>query len=230
MARHRHGRSPAKSTVYYQEQCRLSATLPSGFGDKCTSSRTDFIPSWLQHVQTSYNDSSREVLRQASPVDPKGASWHPNGIPTIRIQSNYDAGRYQSSDLFIQDSPPQSPLAGQTCRHRHHESDLNSDYDGELDDRKGVYHSKNQISTPPGASLVEDNVFEKRPRRRTRQDRYNTVKAKDAGIRKQRARKPSTRVSKKGRLRSSREVMANFKSSAIANPNERITVLLPQIS
>ncbi|KAL7950602.1 hypothetical protein V8C42DRAFT_307004 [Trichoderma barbatum] len=214
---------PARSTVYHQDQCSQSVTLPSVSQSKCTCSRTDFIPSWLQHVQTSYNDTSPEAVRQASP-DPKETSWHPNDIPTVRIQSRYGPGRYQSSDLFIQDSPSPSPLAGQTCRHRHHESALNSDHGKDLDDRKGHYRSKTHVSTPSGASLVERDVFEKRPRRKTRKDRYTAVKSKDVGARKHQTKRSSTRVSKSGRLRSSRDIMANFKSSAITNPNERITL------
>ncbi|KAL6868678.1 hypothetical protein J3F83DRAFT_710138 [Trichoderma novae-zelandiae] len=225
MARHRHGRSPARnSAACHQNPCRHSAALPFASHDQCTPSRTDFIPSWLQHVQTSYYDSSREVPREASPVDALEASWHPNGIPNVRVPSSYDAGRYQSSDLFIQDTPSPAPPAIQTSRHRHYESDLHSDYDRVSDDRRGGYRSKPTISTPPPASVVKDDVFEKRPRRKTRQDRYNTVKSRDAVPTKKQAKKPSTRVSKMKRLRSSREVMANFKSSAITNPHERLTL------
>ncbi|KAL7909462.1 hypothetical protein GGI35DRAFT_383055 [Trichoderma velutinum] len=225
MARHRQDPSPARSTVYHQDQCSHSAILPSTSQSKCTCSRTDFIPSWLQHVQTSgmYNDTSRETPRQASP-GPGETSWYPNGIPTVHIQSNYDAGRYQASDVFIQDTPSPSSLAGQTARHHVHEPYLSNDYDKGLHGGKGHYHPKPHVSTPSGGSFAEHGIFEKQPRRKTRKDRYNAVKLKDARTGKQQTKKSSTRVSKNGRLRSSREIMANFKSSAITNPDERITL------
>lgn len=116
------------------------------------------------------------------------------------------------------------PSAVQRGRHHHYESDLHSDYKRTPVDRGGGYNSRTTLSTPPPASVVKDHVFEKRPRRKTRQDRYDTVKSKDAIPTKKQAKRSSTRVSKSGRLRSSREVMANFKSSAITNPTERITL------
>ncbi|UKZ51825.1 hypothetical protein TrVGV298_005589 [Trichoderma virens] len=225
MARHRHSPSPARSTVCRQDQCRHSAAaLPCVSHGRCTCSRSDFIPSWLQHVQTSYNDTSPEVLHKASP-GPEETTWHPNGIPTVRIQSSCGAGRYQPSDLFIQDTPLPSPLPAQTNHHRHyHEFEPSSDHDKDVHNRKGYSHTRTHVSTPPEVSSVERDVFEKRPRRKTRKDRYNTAKSKDVRSRKQQAKRSSTRVSKNGKLRSSREIMANFKSGAIANPNERITL------
>ncbi|KAL7819722.1 hypothetical protein V8C26DRAFT_26079 [Trichoderma gracile] len=225
MAHHRYGRSPAKkSTPCHQAPCHHSAARPSAPHYQHTPLRTDFIPSWLQHVPTGYDDASREIPREASPGNAPETSWHPNGIPNVRIKSTYDAARYQSSDLFIQDSPSPVPSAVQTGRHHQHESDLRSDYDGVSVDRGRGSNSRILLSTPPPASVINDNAFQKRPRRKTRQDRYDTIKSKDAIPTKKQAKRPSTRVSKSGRLRSSREVMANFKSRAITNPNERITL------
>ncbi|KAL6791982.1 hypothetical protein J3E68DRAFT_438325 [Trichoderma sp. SZMC 28012] len=227
MASHRHNAFLAGSNIYHQNQCRNSGTLRSA----SQSSPTDPIPSWLQHVQASdvYNDTSREIFRQASP-DPEKSFWHPNGIPTVHIQSKYNAGRYQASDVFIQDTPSPPSLAGQTSRHLVHDPYLIDDYDKVVHNRKEHSLPKAHVSTPSGASLADHGIFEKQARRKTRKDRYNTVKIKDARRGKQQAKRSSTRVSKKGRLRSSREIMANFRSSAITNPNERITVFLPPIS
>ncbi|KAL7936057.1 hypothetical protein V8C35DRAFT_248342 [Trichoderma chlorosporum] len=225
MARHRHSPSPARNTACHQDQGRDSCALPNVSQSKCACSRTDFIPSWLQHVQTSYNDTSREILPQASP-GPGEAAWHPNGIPTVRIQSRYGTGGYQSSDLFIQDTPSPPPLAGQTSSHYHHEFDQDSAHGQDLDDgRKGHYLSNPHVSTPSEASpVVYNDIFVKQPRRKTRKDRYNTVKSKGSKPSKQQTRRSATRISKNGKLRSSRDIMVNFKSSAITNPNERITL------
>ncbi|PTB59374.1 hypothetical protein M431DRAFT_478451 [Trichoderma harzianum CBS 226.95] len=221
MASHRHNPSLPGSIGYHHNQCRNSGTLPSA----SQFSPTDLIPSWLQHVQASdvYNDTSREIFRQASP-GPEKTFWHPNGIPTVHIQSKYNAGRYQASDVFIQDTPSPPSLTGQTSRHLVHEPYLNDDYDKVVHNRKGHSTPKAHVSMPSGVSLADHSIFEKQARRKTRKDRYNTVKIKDARRGKQQAKRSSTRVSKNGRLRSSREIMANFTSSAITHPNERITL------
>ncbi|KAM0260299.1 hypothetical protein ACHAQJ_002864 [Trichoderma viride] len=223
MARHRHRGSTNRSTAYSRDQGVHSAALPPVANDRCTSSRADFIPSWLHHVQASHDDSSRDNPRQTSPIDSKESSWHPNGLTAVRVQLN-KAGKYQSSDLFIQDSPIQSSPPGQKCHHHHRQSDPNSDYGEDFNDGDRQYYSNQPASTSPGGSLARDPVFQKRPRRKTRQDRYNAIKSRAERVEKGNTKRHSTRVSKKGRLRSSREVMANFKSNAIANPNERITL------
>ncbi|KAH0499144.1 hypothetical protein TgHK011_006358 [Trichoderma gracile] len=154
--------------------CHHSAARPSAPHNQHTPLRTDFIPSWLQHVPTSYDDASREIPREASPGNAPETSWHPNGIPNVRIKSTYDAARYQSSDLFIQDSPSPVPSAVQTGRHHQHESDLHSDYDGVSVDRGRGSNSRTLLSTPPPAFVAKDNAFQKRSRRKTRQDRAIT--------------------------------------------------------
>ncbi|KAL6690403.1 hypothetical protein J3F84DRAFT_398331 [Trichoderma pleuroticola] len=221
MPSHKHNPSPVRSAVKNQNQCHSSVTPSSA----AQSSPTGLIPSWLLHVQASgmSNETSREILRQASP-GPGETLWHPNGIPTVHIQSNYDAGRYQASDVFIQDTPSPPSLAGQTSRPLVHDPYLNDDHDKDVRERKGHSHPRTHVSTPSGPSRAKYGIFEKQPRRKTRKDRYDTVKLKGARTGKQQAKKSSTRVSKIGRLRSSREIMANFTSSAIAHPNERITL------
>ncbi|RFU74569.1 hypothetical protein TARUN_7674 [Trichoderma arundinaceum] len=224
MADHRYRCSTSRSTAYHQDEGGRPTALPSASNHKRASSQTSLISSWLQHVQPGDNGSLREVSRQPSAVGPKESSWRPNGLPIVHVQPDYDTRRDDSSDLFIRDSPLQSLSASPICYHgRRHQSGPNSDNGKDLDNRKRHCHSKGLISTPPGATLFQDAVFERRPRRKTRQNRYDTVKLKAERIEKDRAKKPSVRVSKKRRLHSSREIMANFKSRAIANPNERIT-------
>ncbi|KAH0499143.1 hypothetical protein TgHK011_006358 [Trichoderma gracile] len=94
--------------------------------------------------------------------------------PGTPYSSTYDAARYQSSDLFIQDSPSPVPSAVQTGRHHQHESDLHSDYDGVSVDRGRGSNSRTLLSTPPPAFVAKDNAFQKRSRRKTRQDRAIT--------------------------------------------------------
>ncbi|ROW11402.1 hypothetical protein VMCG_01571 [Cytospora schulzeri] len=74
-----------------------------------------------------------------------------------------------------------------------------------------------------GASVHADHHFEKRARRKTRDDRYDTLKTDDVGKKKKsrtKAGKQSRR--KRDKLSSAREVMSNFNSNAILN--DRITM------
>ncbi|KAK6452303.1 hypothetical protein FP744_10008554 [Trichoderma asperellum] len=224
MTRHRHRGSANRSTTYHPDQSGYSAVPSPVANDGCLSSRADFIPSWLHHMQACHNDPPQDIPQQKRPIDSTNLSWHPNGLTTVRIQPSCDTGRYQSSDNFIQGSPSQSSLPDQRCHHQYRQSALDSDHGQNLDDRERHHHSIQPTSTTSETSLTRNNVFEKQPRRKTRRDRYDTVKSKAERTEGGHRKKPWTRVTKKGRLRSSREVMTNFSSRAIANASEKITL------
>lgn len=225
MTRHRHRGSTNRSTTYHRDQSGYSAVPSPVAIDGCLSSRADFIPSWLHHMQACQYDLSQDIQQQKSSIDSNHLSWHPNGLTTIRIQSNRGTRRYQSSDIFIQNSPSQSSLPDQRCHYQSGQSAPDSDHGQNLDYGERHRHSIQPTSMTSETSLTRNHVFEKQPRRKTRRDRYDTVKSKVERVERGHRKKSSTRVSKKGRLRSSREVMTNFSSRAIANPNEKITVL-----
>ncbi|KAL6908713.1 hypothetical protein GGI43DRAFT_152809 [Trichoderma evansii] len=224
MTRHRHRGSTNRSTTYHRDQSGYSAVPSPVANDGCLSSRADFIPSWLHHMQACHNDPPQDIPQQKSPIDSKRLSWHPNGLTAIHIHSSRDTGRYHSSDIFIQNSPSQSSLLDQRCHHQYRQSALDSDHGQSLDDRERHRHTIQPTPTTSQSPLTRNDVFEKQPRRKTRKDRYDTVKSKIERIERGHGKKSSTRVSKKGKLRSSREVMANFSSRAIANPSEKITL------
>ncbi|PTB46597.1 uncharacterized protein TrAFT101_003952 [Trichoderma asperellum] len=224
MTRHRHRGSTNRSTTYHPDQSGYSAVPSPVANDGCLSSLADFIPSWLHHMQACHNDPPQDIPQQKRPIDSTNLSWHPNGLTTVRIQSNCDTGRYQPSDIFIQGSPSQSSLPDQKCHHQYRQSAPNSDHGQNLDNRERDRHPIQPKSTTSETSLTRNTVFEKQPRRKTRRDRYDTVKSKAERMEGGQRKKPSTRVTKKGRLRSSREVMANFSSRAIANASEKITL------
>ncbi|PON27347.1 hypothetical protein TGAM01_v203728 [Trichoderma gamsii] len=209
------------STTYHQGQSCIPAVPAPVGSDECLSSRADFIPSWLNHMQ---NNPPRDILQPKSPLDSSNLSWHPNGLTTVRIQPNSDTRLYESSDLFIQNSPEQLPLSDPTYYHQDRQPAPDSDHGQNLHDGERHSHTLQPASTTSENLLTKKHVFEKQPRRKTRRDRYDTMKSKEERVRKKNREKSSTRVSKKGRVRSSREVMANFSSSAIANPGEKITL------
>lgn len=230
MTRHRHRGSTNRSTTYHRDQSGYSAVPSPVANDGCLSSRADFIPSWLHHMQACHDDPPQDIPQQKSPIDSKSISWHPNGLTAIHIRSNRGTGRYQSSDIFIQNSPSQSSLPDQRCHHQYRQSAPDSDHGQTLDDREHHCHAIQPKPTTSQSPLKRNDVFEKQPRRKTRKDRYDTVKPKVERMERAHGKKPSARVSKKGRLRSSREVMTNFSSRAIAKPGEKLTVLFHFIS
>lgn len=212
MTRHEHRGSTIRSTAAAQ-----SAVANDG----CLSSRADFIPSWLNHMQ---NDPPPDIPKPKSPLDSNNLSWHPNGLKAVRIQLNSGTGQYQSSDIFIQDSPS-SPPPIPRCHHHHPQPALDSDANKNLHDGERHNHATRPASMTSEQSLTKNYVFEKQPRRKTRRDRYDTTKSKVGRVDKGHGKKTSTRVSKKGRLRSSRDIMANSKLPAITNPGQKITVI-----
>ncbi|UKZ63278.1 uncharacterized protein TrAtP1_004506 [Trichoderma atroviride] len=213
MTRHKHRGSTDRITTYHRDQRRAPAPLPVA-NDGCLSSRADFIPSWLNHMQ---NDPPQDIPQPKSPLDANNLSWHPNGLTTVRIQPK--SGQYQSSDILIQNSPSQSQ-----CHHEGRESAPDRDHGQSLHDGERHYHNIRPASTTSEAPLTKSYVFEKQPRRKTRRDRYESTKSKDERPEKRKRKKSLTRVSKRGRLQSSREVMDNFRSKAIANPGEKLTL------
>lgn len=73
-----------------------------------------------------------------------------------------------------------------------------------------------------------DHRFEKRARRKTRDDRYNTLKFDDSGKEKKSRKKSGKKSNKKrNRMPSARAVMRNYKSNSILN--DRITVSMSLI-
>lgn len=227
MTRHGYRGSTNRSTTYRRDHSGYSAVPSPVANDGCLSSRADFIPSWLNHLP---NNPPQDIPQQKSPLDSNHLSWHPNGLTTVRIQPNCGTRRYQSPDILIQNSPSQSPLPDQRCHHQYRQSAPDSDHGQNLDDGERHRHPIQLASTTSEASPTKNHVFEKQPRRKTRRDRYDTIKSKIERTEKGQGKKSSARVSKKRRLPSSQEIMANFKSQAIANPGERITVLFHFIS
>jgi hypothetical protein len=221
MTRHKHRGSTSRSTTYHRHQSDNPAAPAPVASDGCLSSRADFIPSWLNHMQ---NNPPRDIPQPKSPLDSNNLLWHPNGLTNVRIQPNSGTRRYETSDIFIQNSPEQSPLPDSRSHYQDRRPAPDSDHGQNLHDGERHCHTIRPASTKSENSLTKNHVFEKQPRRKTRRDRYDTIKSKDERVRKRNREKSSTRVSKKGRVRSSREVMANFSSSAIATPGGKITV------
>lgn len=222
MTRHEHRGSTNRSTAYQRDQSGYSAVQSPVANDGCLSSRADFIPSWLNHMQ---NNPPPDISKPKSPLDSNNLSWHPNGLTAVRIQLDPGTRHYQSSDIFIQGSPSRSPRLDQEYHRHHRQTAPDSDASKNLHDGKRHNHNTRPAPTTLENSLSKNYVFEKQPRRKTRRDRYDTTKSKVGRVDKGNRNKTSTRVSKKGRLRSSREVMANFRSPAIANPGQKITVI-----
>ncbi|KAK1250150.1 hypothetical protein MKX08_010153 [Trichoderma sp. CBMAI-0020] len=147
------------------------------------------------------------------------------GWPEVGEQPGQISGlQYQSSDILIQNSPSQAHVPDPRCHHQHRQTAPDGDHGQNLHNGEQHYHTIRPASTTSETPLTKNYVFEKQPRRKTRRDRYESSKSKDERVKKTNGKKSSIRVSKKDRLRSSREVMANFRSKAIANPGKRLTL------
>ncbi|KAK5990582.1 hypothetical protein PT974_08851 [Cladobotryum mycophilum] len=184
------------------------------------SSKSELVHSWLKQVpKPSHNDSLRDNHRHGAPKYDDRPSWHPHGLPLARIKTNHEELDYQSSDLFIKDRPESIPSSN---KENHDKSATNFRHGNDPYKRK-----RRPVSAGPdlAASTTEEHLFEKQPRRKAREDRYQTRKERDnegmvETVKISRSRKKHN--SRKRGLQSSRDVMENFSSDAIAK--RRITV------
>lgn len=154
----------------------------------------EYIHSWLN-----------EVDRDADPEagNPDTQRWRPHGLAPIshdRPVSAMSGHRWRkassSSEIALRPII-KSPAGSSSC-------------DGSL-------------PAPPSSLSEKENVYVKRPRRKTKDARYDTKRAKTTREKPEHAAsKPRKRKDRKQELRSGRDVMKNFTSNAVSY--DRVTV------
>ncbi|KAF7557035.1 hypothetical protein G7046_g6150 [Stylonectria norvegica] len=186
-----------------------------------THPQREFITSWLDQIHHPLNDGILEAI-QDEIDEPRETTtrWRPYNLPIAHI----DAGNQETASR---------PRHGNLTRDRYttkqrrslddvHERAQLNDVTPSVCYRKG--RKRLQCSTDGSShrSTSSGHVFKKRPRRKTRQDLYETKKRTQ-----HREPVPDTRHSqakkrKRHKLRSGRDIMVNFTSEAI--PDKRLTL------
>lgn len=205
-ARHEDQHGPARS---------FSQNVPEAGPD-------DFglVRSWLDQTSpqdevTDHRDSFNQDLDRSRSLD-----WYPHGLPIAPIRLH---NRQQGERRFDRDQPiPRSPKRFDNDSYLIGEYEESVAMGSDKENRKR-HRSPERQRSPKFTS--DDFSFERRPRHKTRPDRYDSRKRDDRRARAakgetKRARK-QTRA-KKSRLRSSRDVMDNFTSGFLGT--SRITV------
>lgn len=211
---------------------------PTAFA-KDDHSKEKLVQGWLDDIQASgsgfiagnpphYKASNSKPLHQPQSLSP--APWAPHGLPLpLSLSKGLGISRLMSQPRETRRNKRQRSLSDDSSFIAPKES---ADNHRTQRSRSGLaardeYYERGNTKRQPGSGPEEsgsspapsspDHNFEKRPRHKTRSDRYDTVKDHDSGKEKKRKKKK-----KIDHLASSREVMDNFNSHSILS--DRITV------
>lgn len=189
--------------------------------DEQQSSNDNTVKSWLQQI---VNPSNLD-LKIAKPCDVETeepySSWHPYGLTGVQVSKKEKLSACKRHHVSSRSS---SPIYQE--RHRkddgrfHHHRDL---HNGSLQ-QTGKVQKHQEDDGMSIQSESNTSVFEKRPRRKTRQNRYETRKNAGESNLMSQTKKRKSRVNKHTSrpIRSRLDVMHNFASDAI--PQTRLTV------
>ena len=182
---------------------------------------TDHIRAWLNQIPAGSRYASPEAPHPKIDIGSVERLWHPHGLALPGISPKRHVARgatYEKSpDLLF----PDRSLSSISSRQQD-ESQLASNHPITY----SSHHQQEKRCRVPSELSVDppeppQHAFRKRPRRRTRHDRYETEK--DTEEREEARYRSKRRNSRrKPALRSGREVMANFASDVVSN--QRVTV------
>ncbi|KAL6403435.1 hypothetical protein AUP68_12782 [Ilyonectria robusta] len=178
------------------------------------------VQSWLDKVHDCRKEVAEKALWQDGSNDDEDdyqrhkLTWRPNNLPVARVALDNGAKPQQRAhhfhdDITIATSPAGSRTGASSDTRSNHVS-------------KPTYHEENKArrrrspSQDSQRSLSDESVFERRPRRKTRSSRYEVRKERAQDNMEAKGKKRQTRTSRH-QLRSSRDVLDNFTSGAIAD-------------
>lgn len=177
-------------------------TIPATPDAAWVESTADYCTRWLATVSAAQRDKHDQV----SPINPSLSlpqSRVPNTPPRVLLSCTPQRGAadHGQGDFVF---PPTTP-----CRAPLHIAQAGS---------PAVHHDpETRFIEPPRIAHCETPKYEKRHRRKTRKDRYDT-RLHHEGHRTEAARpRRERRGQERERLRSRREIMNNFSSSAVEN-------------
>ncbi|KAH6998141.1 hypothetical protein BKA56DRAFT_17991 [Ilyonectria sp. MPI-CAGE-AT-0026] len=213
--RRHHRRHRRSTTNNHQPFGQISEGIPVTNPDE-----NHHVQSWLDKVhdcrkevaeKALWQDGSNEDEDDCQPHEP---TWRPNNLPVARVTLNNGAKPQQQAhhfhdDITIVTSPAGSRTGANSDTRYNHVS-------------KTTYHEENKARRRRSPlqdsqrSLSDESVFERRPRRKTRSSRYEVTKERVQDNVEAKGKKRQTRSSRH-QLRSSRDVLDNFTSGAIAD-------------
>lgn len=186
-----------------------------------------FIHSWLDQIRASKAEGPGEAGNQPDEGDRDKPPWRPHNLPICGNGTHRDPGNRRETPRWRGRDSPLLTHPAYSTSDRRSRGTTSCTADGNSRHARGSDRSDAE-SDECRHSLTSKNPYEKRPRRKTRADRYD-VKRQRTKHEKQTRRKSTSRQPKRPKdhrnlLRSGKEVMENFTSAAI--PVDRVTVSL----
>lgn len=185
------------------------------------------VRSWLEQIDSPGAEAGHQLDHTRNGHDNDffpltHLDWRPHNLPTAPAITNNDSSKRRRYRFPDNDTP----IAISTESFQHHDLPQSGiQQEPGSRPRKRSYDKYNVPSSSGShGSLSDDWVFEKRARRKTRPDRYDTKKREDYDNSRRSGTqdKPRRSLSNKHELRSSRDIVTNFTSAAIKN--HRVTV------
>lgn len=187
--------------------------------DSRDQTSNNHVRSWLAQVSNSSLDPVHSPRQYLEDDDQHITSnWRPFNIPVTHYprQTLSRARSTRPSSPFIPTSPPRPR---ESRKYHQLTSEVVDEYDYKK--RRRPQRSSDETSN---YSRSDISVYEKPPRRKTREDKYDTKKQdgeKEPGSKRKRQR---TKEKKRAQIRPGRDIMSNFVSDAISA--KRVTVSL----
>lgn len=175
---------------------------------------SSLVENWLTDVSRRgvvSPEAPGERWQNQEPQHPQVPEWRPHGI-SIQDSFRQSHKRSRSRDSSIIAYPRGNPAGLSQKPTRHHKVDV--------EQPRFFDEPRSEHAIQPGSR--DSPKFEKRARRRTREDRYDSEKQPRQKPRKETADR-SSRPPKKS-LSSAKEVMENFQSGSILQ--EKLTVII----
>lgn len=211
------GRSPRRRHSRKSRRAPRDKAFPAEpLQEPDTVSPDNRVRLWLDQLRACSQVQSTEATGDLA--SSRKQPWRPHNLPlgettmTHHEQGHWETGRPVKDDILLPDPSSTGDAYDDSTIYSKSDRGAHS-----VTKRKRHPLPSRTTSTPRS----EDLTFEKRPRRKTRDDRYDTKKSKrPAVVRAKRASKKHKLA--RSKLRSGREVMNNFVSAAIAHP--KVTV------
>ena len=179
-----------------------------------------YIHSWLDNVyQPSLPGSEYEsAVNNNMSLPQTPIKFHKHSLHTPNPQLRPPTARPRNSVTAIAQN-----LSEDGCSFEASRPDTRRDRLASLPKRKQARSTISDIENiPPGAKLI----FEKRPRHKTRKDRYDTKRQRESRGYERPLSRQQRKAKKQQLLKSRKEVMKNFSSTAVRDQNLIVSSVL----
>ena len=185
------------------------------------------VKSWLEQIANTAPNDTENTTRVDDETSDSYSIWYPHGLAFQQLGSESRTAT-RKRHCASEDSAVNGWPGNESNKHQNPHDQLTTNESNHRKHKKARQQTDDELSDWFESEESDEFVFEKRPRRKTRPDRYETNTDKTEPQPKSKTEKRKLRSNKNRRhpIRSRRDVMRNFTSDAI--PQTRLTVSLVQ--